>query len=124
MTGRPAHVHAPAPGSLTQADQPLRGGLGLGAAGCRACAIFEVGDTRPERLLAEEPAECSSAAVQFQVSERFGYVACMTERNNPASHCMTDFVNSGTDGRFDMSAALCIGKSLPATPSLHHKKSL
>jgi hypothetical protein len=47
----------------------------------------------------------------------------MTECNNPARHRVADFVNPGADRRFDMIAALRIGKSFPSTPSLDHNNS-
>ena len=74
MARSPTGVHAPAPGGLPQAHQPLRGGLGFGAAGGRAGAILEIRYTRYQRLLAKEPAECAGAPVQFQVSERICHV--------------------------------------------------
>ena len=46
LARRPAGIHAPAPGGLPQAQQPLRRGLGLGAARRRAGAVFEIGDAR------------------------------------------------------------------------------
>jgi hypothetical protein len=45
----------------------------------------------------------------------------MPEGNNPAGHRMPDLVNTRADGRFNMFAAICIGKSLPITPSLNHE---
>src|SRR5262245_4826433 len=123
VAGGPAQVHATAPGGLTQAHQPLRGGLGFGAARCGACAIFEIGDMRYQRLLAEEPAECAGAVIEFQHGERIGHICGMAESDDAAGHCVADFVDPGADRRFDMFAALCIGKSLPVTPSLNHEIS-
>jgi hypothetical protein len=37
---------------------------------------------------------------------------------------VADFVDSGTDWRFDMIAALRIRKSLPSAPSLNHENNL
>jgi hypothetical protein len=48
----------------------------------------------------------------------------MAERNDTAGHRVTNFINSGADRRFDMIAALRIGKSLPAAPSLNHENNL
>jgi hypothetical protein len=47
----------------------------------------------------------------------------MTESNNPAGHCMANFINARTDRRLDVFAALRVGKSLPIAPSLNHEKS-
>ena len=49
-----AHVHAAAPGGLAQAHETLCGGLGFGAAGRRAGAVFEIGNARHQRLLAKQ----------------------------------------------------------------------
>src|SRR5262245_45348542 len=119
----PAQVHATTPGGLTQAHQTLRRGLGFGTGRRCACAIFEIGDMRYQRLLAEEPAEQAGAIVQFQVSERIGHIAGMTEGNDATGHHVADFIDPGADRRFDMFATLCIGKSFPVAPSLHHEKS-
>jgi hypothetical protein len=48
----------------------------------------------------------------------------MAKGNDPASHGVTNFVNSGADGRFNVFAALGIGKAFPSTPSLNHEISL
>src|SRR4029450_2329494 len=114
----PACVHTTAPGGLTQAYQPLRRRLGFRAGRRRACAIFEISDTRHQWLLAEEPGE-SVAIVQVQIGKRIGHVGRMAECNDATRHGVSDFVDSGTDRRFDMFAALRIGKAFPVTPSLH-----
>jgi hypothetical protein len=75
----------------------------------RARAIFEISDTRHQWLLAEEPGECV-AIVQVQIGKRIGHVGGMAECNDPTRHGVPDFVDSGTDRRFDMFAALRIGK--------------
>src|SRR5262245_46068594 len=124
MARSPARVNAPAPGGLPQAHQPLRCCLGFGAAGGRAGAILEIRYTRYQGLLAEEPAECTGAPIQFQVSERICYVAGVTEGNDPSGHRVTDLINAGANGRLNMLAALRIGKAFPSTPSLDHKISL
>jgi hypothetical protein len=85
----------------------------------RACAIFEISHTRHQWLLAEEPGE-RVAIVEFQIGERIRHVGRMAKRNDPTRHGVSDFVDSGTDRRFDMFAALRIGKTFPVTPSLHH----
>src|ERR1700688_595122 len=51
---RPAQVHAPAPGGLPQAHQPASSGLGFGSAPRCAGAVFQVRDTRHQRLPAEK----------------------------------------------------------------------
>jgi hypothetical protein len=48
----------------------------------------------------------------------------VAESNNAAGHGVADFVDSGADWRFDMIAALRIGKSLPSAPSLNHENNL
>src|SRR5262249_23399280 len=112
-----------APRGLPKANQALCGGFCFGTCGRRACAIFEISDTRHQRLLAEEPAECADI-FQFQIGERIGHIRSVAKCNSPTSHCMADFIDSGANWRFDMFAALCIGKSFPVAPSLHHEKSL
>jgi hypothetical protein len=47
----------------------------------------------------------------------------MTESHNTAGHRMPNFIDAGTDRRFDVFAALRVGKSLPIAPSLNHEKS-
>src|SRR5262245_54476186 len=120
----PTQVHATTPGGLTQAHQTLRRGFGFGAGRRRACAIFKIGNMRYQRLLAEEPAEQAGTIVQFQVSERIGHIAGMTEGNDATGHHVTDFIDAGADRRFDMFATLCIRKSFPVAPSLYHENSL
>jgi hypothetical protein len=114
----PPCVHTTAPGGLAQAYQPLRRRLCFRTGRRRACAIFEISDTRRQLLLAEEPGECV-AIIKFQISERIGHVGGMAECNDPTRHGVSDFIDSGTDRRFDMFAALRIGKTFPVTPSLH-----
>jgi hypothetical protein len=46
------------------------------------------------------------------------------EGNNAAGHGVADFIHSGADWRFNMIAALRIGKSLPSAPSLNHENDL
>src|SRR6185312_3704277 len=53
----PADVHATAPRRLPQAHQAACRRLSFRAARRRAGAIFEIGDTRHKRLLAEKPSE-------------------------------------------------------------------
>jgi hypothetical protein len=48
----------------------------------------------------------------------------VAEGDNAAGHGVADFVDSGADRRFDMIAALRIGKSLPSAPSLDHENNL
>jgi hypothetical protein len=75
-------------------------------------------------LFAEEPAESADTIVQLQVGEIICDVGGMTESDNAACHRMTNFINPGTDRRFDMFAALRVGKSSPVAPSLHHENPL
>src|SRR5690349_20361439 len=119
--GGPAGVHAPAPGGLPQAHQALCRGLSFGTAGCRARAIFEIRDARHHRRLSEEPGKRTDAAVQLQIRERIGDVSRVPECNDAARHRVADLINSRTDRRFNVFAALRVWKSLPTTPSLHHK---
>jgi hypothetical protein len=48
----------------------------------------------------------------------------VTEGDDPAGHCVPDLVDSGANWRFNVIAALGIGKSLPTAPSLNHKNDL
>ena len=110
-------IHTATPGGLTQAYQPLCRSLCFRAGRRRACAVFEISDARHQWLLAEEAGKCI-AIVQFQISERIGHVAGMTECNYPARHRVSNFIDPGADRRFDMFAALRIGKAFPITPGL------
>jgi hypothetical protein len=121
MARGPARVHAPPPGVLAQAHQTLCRGFGFGAAGRRARAVFKIRDARDQRLLPKEPCEHTGSVIQFQIRQGISDVAGMPERNDPAGHRMADFVNTRTDGRFNMFATMCIGKSFPITPSLNHE---
>jgi hypothetical protein len=101
----------------------LRRGLGFRAACRRARAILEISDMRNQRRLAEESAECTDTTIQLQVGECVRNVRGMTESHNSAGHRMPNFIDAGTDRRFDVFAALRVGKSLPIAPSLNHEKS-
>jgi hypothetical protein len=48
----------------------------------------------------------------------------MAKSNNAAGHSVADFVDSWANWRFNMIAALRIGKSFPSAPSLNHKNNL
>ena len=89
--------------------QPLRGGLGVGAAGRRAGAVFEIGDARDQRLAAEQPGEGADVAVELQVGDRIGHIAGVAERDHPAGQCMANLVDPGADRRFDVIAAFASG---------------
>ena len=84
MAGRPAQFHAPAPGGLSQAHQPLRGSLSVGAAGRRTGAVFEVGDARYQRRPAEQSLQRANDSLQREIAERVRTEAQLLEARNLA----------------------------------------
>ena len=91
-----------APRGLAQAQQPLRGGLGLGAAAGRAGAVFEIGDPRHQRRLAKQTGE--RAQRRRSLSARTS--ACATlpepaERDHAPRHGVANFVHARPDRRLD-----------------------
>jgi hypothetical protein len=48
----------------------------------------------------------------------------VAEGDDATGHSVADFVDSGADWRFNVIAALGIGKSLPSAPSLNHENNL
>src|SRR6185437_2882540 len=98
------------------------GNLGFGARGCSASAVLKIGNTRNQRLPAEQAGEGTDAAIELEIGERVGDVARMTEGNDPTGHRVAHFVDARTNRSLYVIAALCVGKPLPATPRLNHEK--
>src|SRR6185503_14145906 len=114
-----AGVDATTPGGLAQAEQALRGRARLGAGRGRAGPVLEIGDTRHQRLLAEEPGERADAAVELELGQGAGDVFRMAESDDAPGHRMTDLVHARADRGLDRAAALRVRETLPAAPDLH-----